>query len=338
MAGLCAHFSSPFHPRRPDFHAEGEDKRGTHRQMPAMPSVAPTTEHPAPPAYAAGAPVPWWLKLGVKLVLGALPVPAGAWRALGLRRHSFFAADPARLVAPLAGRAHRFADLAGRPPRALLEVGPGAMVLRAPVAAALGFGPVWYLDVEDSAPHDLAPYRAAAEAARAAGLAPPDLSGCASRADVLAACGARLLVGGAEALAAVPAASVDLVFSEVALEHVRRDELPPLLRALRRVTAPGGLGQHAVDFHDHLGGRLRHLAFTPDFWEGGAVARAGLYCNRLGLSQMLEAFAAAGFTARADSRLVWRLPPLPKGGAHPALGRAPEDDRICHAIIETRPV
>ncbi|WP_304814405.1 methyltransferase domain-containing protein [Falsiroseomonas sp.] len=294
-------------------------------------------DRPVPAGYAAGARAPWWVKLTVKLALGALPVPAGAWRAIGLRRHSFGALDPDRLVEPLASRARRFEEVAGRAPRAVLEVGPGAMVLRAPVAAALGLGPVWYLDVEDSAPRDLAPYRIAAEAARKAGLVPPDLSGCASRADVLAACNARLLVGGPEALAAVPAGSVDLVFSEVALEHVRRDALAPLLAALRRVTAPGGLGLHAVDFHDHLGGGLRHLRFGPAFWDGRAVARAGLYCNQLGLSQILAAFAAAGFSARASQRLVWPLPQLPPGGAHPDIGRAPEDDRICHAALEVRP-
>ncbi|MGK7865072.1 methyltransferase domain-containing protein [Falsiroseomonas sp. E2-1-a4] len=300
------------------------------------PMEAPVDEA-VPAGYAAGAPAPWWVKLSVKLVLGSLPVPAGAWRAIGLRRHSFGALDPERLVEPLAWRVRRFQEVAGRAPRAVLEVGPGAMVLRAPIAAALGLGPVWYLDVEDSAPRDLAPYRIAAEAARQAGLVPPDLSGCTSRADVLAACNARLLVGGAQELAAVPAGSVDLVFSEVALEHVRRDALAPLLAALRRVTAPGGLGLHAVDFHDHLGGRLRHLRFGPSFWDGRAVARAGLYCNQLGLSQFLAAFAAAGFSARASHRLVWPLPQLPPGGAHPDIGRAPEDDRICHAALEVRP-
>ncbi|NKC31011.1 methyltransferase domain-containing protein [Falsiroseomonas selenitidurans] len=300
------------------------------------PAPAPV-DVPVPEGYAAGAPVPWWLKLGVKLVLGALPVPAEAWRRLGLRRHSFDALDPGRLVDPLAWRIRRFTELAGRAPRAVLEVGPGAMVLRAPIAAALGLGPIWYLDVEDAAPRELAPYRAAAEAARRAGLQPPDLAACHDREAVLAACGARLLVGGPERLAAVPAASVDLVFSEVALEHVRRDALAPLLAGLRRVAAPGGLGLHAVDFHDHLGGKLRHLAFGPGFWEGPAVARAGLYCNQLGLSEMLAAFAAAGFTAQAAQRLVWPLPQLPPGGVHPALGRAPEDDRVCHAAIEARP-
>jgi hypothetical protein len=284
--------------------------------------------------YAAGAPLPWWVKLGVKLVVGSLPVPPRAWRAMGLRRHSFRALHPDRLVEPVATRAGRFATLAGRPARTMLEIGPGAMVLRAPIAAALGLGPIWYLDVEDDAPRDLAPYRQAAEAARQAGLCPPDLSGCATAADVLAACGARALIGGPEQLDAIAPGSVDLAVSEVVLEHVRRDAMVPLLRALRRVTAPDGLAMHVVDFHDHLGGRLRHLSFPDGFWEGPAVARSGLYCNRLGLSQILGAFGQAGFATTVTGRGLW---PQPPARAPARLGRAPMDDRICHAAIEARP-
>ncbi|HEV7268468.1 MAG TPA: hypothetical protein VGN83_26710 [Falsiroseomonas sp.] len=294
-------------------------------------------EHPVPPGFAAGAPLPWWVKLGVKLAFGALPVPARAWRALGLRRHSFSASEARRLVPPLAQAVARATALMGRPPRSLLEIGPGAMVRRAPIAAALGLGPILYLDVEDDAPHDLAPYRMAAAAARAAGLTPPDLSGCATREDVLAACGARLLLGGPDLLAALPAGSMDLVFSEVVLEHVRREAMVPLLLALRRVTAPDGVGLHGVDFHDHLGGALRQLGFSPDFWEGRAVDSAALYNNRIGLSEMLGQFAHAGFAAEAPHRLVWEQPPLPPRGVHPALRRRTEDNRVCHAEIEARP-
>jgi hypothetical protein len=300
-------------------------------------SSAPPQDHPVPPGYAAGAPVPWWVKLGVKLAIGALPVPARAWRALGLRRHSFGAEDLARLVPPMVERVERFRALAGRAPRNLLEVGPGAMVLRAPVAAALGLAPIWYLDVEDDAPRELEPWRRAAEAARAAGLAPPDLSGCATHEDVLKACGATLLVGGAERLAALAPGSVDLVVSEAVLEHVRREEMGALLAGLRRVTAPHGAGLHGVDFHDHLGGRLRHLGFAPGFWEGRAVARAALYCNRLGLSEVVAAFRDAGFAPEVTARLVWPAPPLPPGGRHPSLGRAPADDLVCAAQVECRP-
>ncbi len=294
----------------------------------------PPVDQTVAPGYAAGARAPWWLKLSAKLALGALPVPAAAWRAIGLRRHSFHALAPERLVEPLAWRQRRFTALAGRAPRAVLELGPGAMVLRAPVAAALGFGPIWYLDVEDDAPRDLAPYRQAAEAARQAGLTPPELSACATREDVLAACGARLLIGGAAALDAVPAGSIDLAFSEVVLEHVRRADMPPLLAALRRVTAPEGLGLHAIDFHDHLGGGLRHLGMPDGFREGAAVARAGLYCNRLGLSQIAHAFEDAGFAATVTHRGLW---PFAPAVAPRRLGRAIADDLVCHAAIEARP-
>jgi SAM-dependent methyltransferase len=293
-------------------------------------------DHPVPPGYAAGAPVPWWVKFGVKLAIGALPVPPRAWRALGLRRHSFGAGDDAMLLAPLQGWVDQFRAVAGRTPRSLLEVGPGAMVLRAPAAAALGFGPIWFLDVEDDAPRDLAPYRRAADAARAAGLPAPDLSGCATHLDVLAACNARLLIGGAARLGEVPDRSVDLVTSSAVLEHVRRDEMQPLLRALHRVAAPDGIGLHGIDLHDHLGGRLRHLSFSPEFWEGQAIAKAALYCNRLGLSEILDAMQAAGFAAEVLSRLVWSDPPLPPRGMHPHLTRRAEDNRVCAANLLCR--
>ncbi|MGG5821395.1 methyltransferase domain-containing protein [Falsiroseomonas sp. HW251] len=299
--------------------------------------VPPGEDRPVPPGYAAGAPVPWWVKLGVKLVMGSLPVPARAWRAIGLRRHSFDADNPAVTVAPLRDWASRFRDVAGRAPRGMLELGPGAMVRRAPVAAALGFGPIWYLDVEDDAPRDLGPYLAAAEAARAAGLAPPDLSSCRTHQDVLAACGARLLIGGTERLEEIGDGAADLVVSVAVLEHVRRDAMAPLFRALRRVAAPDGLSIHAIDLHDHLGGGLRHLAFSPAFWEGPAVARAALYCNRLGLSEMVAMMHEAGFATAVRSRLLWPAAPLPPGGAHPSLRRAPQDDLTCAAVVECRP-
>ena len=107
------------------------------------------------------------------------------------------------------------------------------------------------------------------------------------------------------------------------------------MSALRRVAAPGGVGLHAVDFHDHLGGGLRHLRFSDAFWEGPAVARAGLYCNRLGLSQVMDAFAAAGFRADVAGRGLWPAPP--QRGIPARLRRTPADDLVCHAAIEARP-
>ena len=298
---------------------------------PADPPIAAAQEAPVRPTRHGGLPVPWWAKLGAKLALGALGVPPALQRRLGLNRHSFAAQSPGKLLdGPRAARA-LFERANGRAPASWLEIGPGRMVARAPLLAALGFTSITYLDVEDDGPRDLGPYRHAAAVARAAGLAPPDLAGAATPAEVLARCGARLLLGGPARLAEAPPA--DVVFSEAVLEHVRRDAVPALLAALARATAPHGVHWHAIDLRDHLGGGRRHLGFPARFWEGPLMARSGVYTNRLGASAWLAAFRAAGLAPHLAWAEFW---PAPAGEAHPDTGHGPQDRRFAALGIEAR--
>jgi len=301
---------------------------------PATPKDDRPREDRVPPDYASGAALPWWVKMGAKMAIGALGLPHGGLRALGVNRHSFVHEAESRVLGEPRGHVARFAAHHGRPPRGVLELGPGRLVTRAPAYAALGCGPVWFLDVEDDAPRDPAAYRRAAEMARAAGLPAPALDGLPDRDAVLAACDARLLIGGSAALDAIPAASVELVISDVALEHVRRDALPGLLAALRRVSGPESLGIHSVDFHDHIGGALNTLRFPPWLWESRLVGRSGLYVNRLGLSQLRTIFAGAGFATRLTDLRRWPAPPSGAAAAHPALERPPRDADIAFAKLE----
>jgi SAM-dependent methyltransferase len=207
------------------------------------------------------------------------------------------------------------------------------MVARAPIAAALGLGPIFYLDVEDDSPQEIGPYVRAAELARAEGLLPPDLTGAATVREALRRCGARLLIGGPEQLAGVADGSLDLISSTAVLEHVRRDAVAPLLAALRRVMAPDGLQLHAIDLHDHLGGGRVHLRFSARFWEGRAIARSGIYTNRIGATAWLDAFRAAGLAPDIALALVWTEA---RGKAHPDTGQRAQDARFAAIHVEAR--
>jgi len=287
-----------------------------------------------PPRYAAGAPFPWWGKVAAKLAIAALRLPRGGLRRLGIGRHSFVADAESRVLDEPMAHVARFTARHGRPPRGVLEIGPGRMVTRAAAYAALGCGPVWFSDVEDDAPTDPAAYARVASLARARGLPAPNLDHARTRADALAACDAHYLVGGTDILAAIPNGSVELIVSDVVIEHVRRDALPGLLAALRRIAAPAALGIHAVDFHDHVGGALNTLRFRPDFWEGELVGRSGLYVNRLGLSEIEAAFATAGFQTHRLELWCWPAPPPGATARHPSLRRPSGDDLVAFAKLE----
>lgn len=298
----------------------------------------PERRLPVPPGYARGFPAPWWLKLGTKLALASVGLHGARARALGIAEPSFTTLEPGRLLDAPELWMRRARAVLGRRPRSLLELGPGRMVLRAPVLAGMGFGRIWYADPADSAPTAPGPYEAAAGLALAHGVAVPDLAGAADRGAVLSRCDATLLTGGPDALSVIPDGSVDLVVSEVVLEHVRREDLAPLLAQLRRITAVDGIGLHWVDFHDHLGGGLQHLRFSDSFWASPLVGRAGLYVNRLGLSGLVARFRRAGFAVAVPHATVWSERPRGPARPHPDAVRRAEDDRVCHAMLEVRPV
>ena len=52
---------------------------------------------PAPVGLSRGAPVPWWIKLVVKLGLTAMGIHGARARMIGVARHSYAADDPAGL-------------------------------------------------------------------------------------------------------------------------------------------------------------------------------------------------------------------------------------------------
>ncbi len=260
--------------------------------------------------------VPWWAKIGVKLTLSRLPIPYGVWSRLGIFRHGDMA-DPARAISAFRTHLDRARAVRTIPDRfTMLELGPGDSLLSAGVARALGGGKSWLSDAGDFASRDPNLFVALDAALAAAGLPINNLSAGLSFEETLERLNAHYLTGGVASLATIPDESVDLIWSSVVLEHVRRDQFPVLARELARILEPGGVMSHAIDLRDHLGGSLNNLRFSPQTWEHPSWRDAGFYTNRMSQIEIIDVFAAAGFKVVDVRNDLWAAPPLERIKMH----------------------
>lgn len=263
--------------------------------------------------------LPWWAKMGAKLLLTRLNIPYGFWRRMGLFRHGAMD-DPAHAQQVFA--THFAAYESPAPDFTCLELGCGDALSTALLARRAGAGRTILVDAGDFAAKDAGTYAALAAAlGDAANPTPP-----ASRDDYLRANAAIYLTEGLASLRELPDACADFVFSNAVLEHIRRDEFADTMRELRRIQRPGGVGSHQVDFRDHLGGGRNNLRFGDAFWERPGVAAAGFYTNRIAPSEMLEHFDACGFAVTVRSTSHHDGPPLPRRALHPQFHHVSDDD------------
>ena len=278
--------------------------------------------------------IPWWAKIAAKLVLARLPFGYAVWQRLGLFRHGRM--DTAEYALEVFRTHTQKAGFAGAlDGKVLLELGPGDSIATAIIAAAHGARAL-LVDSGRFVRRDMAPLVELERVLRDGGLNPPSLAGCRAIEEVLDRCSARYMTGGLESLRQVESGSVDLVFSNAVLEHVRRHEFAETMRELNRLLKPNGVCSHQVDLSDHLGGALNNLRFSGKVWESRIFATSGFYTNRIGYPQMLASFQQAGFDVTTTQLERW--PALPTSKRHMAPEfRALEDESLCirgfHALL-----
>src|SRR3954466_7246553 len=88
--------------------------------------------------HARGLPIPWWSKLGAKLVLHHTPGARRIAERLGLFRPGDLASNVERVVVGYEEHLGVYRDRVGKTPDGVLELGPGNSVGRALCAAANG--------------------------------------------------------------------------------------------------------------------------------------------------------------------------------------------------------
>ena len=274
--------------------------------------------------------IPWWARIGAKLVLSRLPVGYGLWRKLNLFAHgAMHHADYALCV--FQEHFERSQIPAGQG-FAALELGPGDALSSAVIAAAHGATHTYLVDAGQFATSDLSVYRNTAHHLQARGLTPPDLEKAHNVNAVLRICRASYGTRGLESMQEIPSASVDFIWSQAVLEHVRRHELLALMRETRRVIRDDGVCSHTVDLQDDLGGALNNLRIPSRWWEAEWMARSGFYTNRLRMSELVRIFESAGFIVNVVAIMRWEAMPMRRSALAQEFQGFDEEDLLVKGI------
>jgi methyltransferase family protein len=270
--------------------------------------------------------IPWQFKIAAKIVLSRLPVSYRTWSKLRLFRHGCM--DESQYAYDIFDKhfAHARALADRSRPFTLLELGPGDSLSSALLGKAFGCSKVYLVDAGRFAASDLAPYRQMAARLAEMGRPIAGMDACHTVADVLALCSAEYLSAGVESLATIAADSVDFIFSNAVLEHIRLRDFVPLCRELRRIQRRDGLGSHTIDFKDHLQESLNNLRFSEKFWEAEAIASSGFYTNRIRPPQMLAMLRDAGFTVEVLAERRWPKVPVARRKLARPYRELPEDE------------
>lgn len=282
--------------------------------------------------------IPWHTRIAAKLVLSRVPAGYAFWHRLDLFSHgSMDRPDYAHDVFATHFRRTPF----GRKERGYvaLEIGPGDSAMSALVARAYGATTCFLVDAGRFAATELAPYQRLAAQLKQRGMPVPDISDANTLDEVLSACGARYMTEGLESLRELPSSSIDFVWSQAVLEHVRRADFLPTMNELRRVLRPDGACSHRVDLMDHLGGGLNNMRIPSRWWEKDWMAKSGFYTNRLRFSEMLQLFRDAGFAPDVVAVSRWDAPPLSRAALASEFRHLDDDDLLVKGFdVVLRPV
>jgi Methyltransferase domain len=277
--------------------------------------------------------IPWWMKIGAKIVLSRLPISYSVWRRMSLFKHGSMD-DPASAI-EIFHMHMRNAGLASLAGLRVLELGPGDSVASAVIAHAYGAAEVCLVDVGAFARMDMPLYRRIATELRNRGLNPINVEPIGDIAALLEACNSSYLTEGLVSLQSLPDERFDFIWSNAVLEHVDRSQFRELLTEHHRLMTGNGTSSHRVDLQDHLDESLNSLRFSERFWEAGWVKRSGFYTNRLRCSEVLAAFDRAGLVAFVTDKDYWPKIPVPHRQLARQFRRFADTD-LCIRWIDVR--
>lgn len=272
--------------------------------------------------------LPWWTKIASKIVVSRLPLEHEFWKSLNFFEHGFME-KPDYAYDIFQGHFERVSEEKPLQPGFVsLELGPGESIHSALVSHSFGGSKAYIVDVARFATEDLQSYKEMADFLRSKNLAVPDIDHAQSIEDVMDSSGGCYLTSGIASLKSIADNSVDFIWSQAVLEHVKRHEFLETMKELRRIVRDDGVCSHRVDLRDHLELSLNNLRFSEKVWESDLMANSGFYTNRIQYSQMLSMFEEAGFKLKVTQVDKWDSLPLERSNLNQQF-QGCSDEELC---------
>jgi SAM-dependent methyltransferase len=251
--------------------------------------------------------IPWYVKFSVKIVRGSLPIPYDFFAKLGLFRHGKMD-NPDYAIATFENHFPGLIDIP-KSPFVFLEIGPGDSLASAIIAYSKGAKKSYLIDSGDYMTKDISKYLNLIEKILGSNFLEnkklENIDHIKKEFNIVQ------LTEGVSSLKTLPDNIIDISFSNACLEHVACNEVEDLFKELKRVSKPGSISSHFIDYKDHLEYSLNNLRFSKEFWEKNIIKKSGIYTNRMRFFEMKNLIEKAGFKCVITNLGKWdRLPIL----------------------------
>jgi SAM-dependent methyltransferase len=271
--------------------------------------------------------IPWWLKISIKLVWSRLPVRYSFWKKLGFFKHGLM--DNPEYVSSVFTMHWNRVDFPRKGDGChAMELGCGDSLASCQIARSFNVQKYYLVDAGPFSSMDMNLYKTVAKKLRAKGLPVQDVENCNTVPEMLSLMNSTYLAEGLFSLKSIPSNSVDFIWSQAVLEHIRRGEFLETMKELRRIIRPDGVISHRVDLRDHLGGALNNLRFSEKWWESDFMASSGFYTNRIQFNAMLDCMRSAGFDVDVINVVRWDKLPTPRRKLAREFRSIPDDDLL----------
>lgn len=172
---------------------------------------------------------PWWCKITAKIFLSRIPLKYNIWRRIGIFKHGYMK-QPRYAYEVFKHHYDSVASYVNLNNYTVLELGPGDSLFTAIVAQAFGARQCYLVDTSSCAIFDLQAYREMAKFISEKAMLTLDIENTKTLDELLSMCNTHYGTNGLETLHALPDRSIDFVFSQAVLEHVRKKNFLALIQ------------------------------------------------------------------------------------------------------------